>query len=66
MQRHGEPRCPQAAVIEGLGRKPLPQLRWLTLDERSVARALPLNELPAYADQMVCSLQSQLYGGPPD
>jgi HD-GYP domain-containing protein (c-di-GMP phosphodiesterase class II) len=46
MQRDGEPLSPQAAVIEGPGRKPLSQLRWLTLHERSVARALPLTQLP--------------------
>jgi HD-GYP domain-containing protein (c-di-GMP phosphodiesterase class II) len=65
VQRHGEPLCPQVAVIEGPGRKPLSQLRWLTLPERSVARALPFNQLPAYAARMVSSLQSQLYGGLP-
>ena len=53
---------PQVALVEGPARKPLVSVKWLTLEDHSVSRALQPSERPNYSDSMEQSLQSSIYG----
>lgn len=62
LQSPNEPMNPQVALVEGPTRRPAPTIRWLTLADHSVTRALQPSEQPEYFETMERSLQSTVYG----
>lgn len=62
LQNPDEPMNPQVALVEGPTRRPASAVRWLTLADHSVTRALQPAEKREYFDAMEQSLQSTVYG----
>ncbi|MEJ2138572.1 MAG: HD domain-containing phosphohydrolase [Gammaproteobacteria bacterium] len=62
LQSPNEPMNPQVALVEGPTRRPIQTIKWLTLADHSVTRALQPSEQPDYFEAMEHSLQSTVYG----
>lgn len=62
LQNPREPMLPHVALITDADQQPLPAVRWLTLSNESVARAMRLDERPSYSAAMEQTLQTKVYG----
>jgi len=62
VQQPNDPMNPQVALVEGPSRRPMSAVKWLTLSDHSVTRALQPTERPVYFDSMEQTLQTTVYG----
>jgi HD-GYP domain-containing protein (c-di-GMP phosphodiesterase class II) len=62
LQNPHDPMCPHVALIADESKRPFLAVRWLTLTDRHMARAMRPAERPPYAAIMEHSLQSTVYG----
>ena len=62
LQNPREPMYPHVALVSDSNQQPFQAVRWLTLSQQSVARAMQPEERPHYFHSMERSLQSAVYG----